>query len=832
MKRRITGVIAAVFLALTLLQLPALAADYADMPQEENWAYAALEAAVENGLLQGSGGLLHPSEDLTRAQLAAILNRAFGATETAAIRFADVSAGDWFAADIAKAVCMGTFQGDGSQMRPNDPITRQEAFAALARAFRLESGSAGALSAFTDSAQVSSWAVPSLSALVSAGYIQGSGGLLRPLDNITRAEFAQVMYTLVKSYISEAGEYTALPGGTVLIRAAGVTLRGLTVKGDLIVGDGVGSGDVTLDGVTVEGRLLVRGGGEHSVHIIGGTTVDSLVIGKTASGGVRVRTDEASSVRLVYVADGNDDVILEGSFTQIAVETASPVVLRNAAVESLTISAAGSGVTLESGTTVKTVSIPDDAAGATLTVEQSAAVTSVTSAAESVTITGAGKVSTVTVSGNNTAVDVNAGEINVETGTTGTTQNGGEAGSSGSGNTGGGSSPVIPYIPERYAATVTTAEEFLQALGDPYCTAITVKGDVCIEDETGRYTFDKPVTVADGAWLSLSCSHVTNASTLTIASESAGFSVSICSPDSSAVFTNSATIDNGGSLSVGGGVAVVNSGTIHNRGSFSCYVSGFAVNPDDPETTYIRVGGMDFTNTGTINNEGSLWITWGDNPTFTNSGTLTSSGSVNVLRPVVNSGNITVSGGDVNIQSGTGNGGSSYAAGLINRGTVTVEEGCWFGVSGEQATLTNEVTGIITIIRGGMGVNESASAANQGAIVITGLDASLDIGENYVNDENDLVCSAAAMTNSGTITINSADDFTEGVEGGSCLVVHPDSTLTNTGVIHIGQGNDCIYIDAGGSFLGEGGTITGNTDGVIYGESSEEEAPDENPDGV
>ena len=57
---------------------PAL--EFVDMPAENYWSAGALEAAVENGLLNGfnedGGTFIKPSASLTRAQMAAIVNRA------------------------------------------------------------------------------------------------------------------------------------------------------------------------------------------------------------------------------------------------------------------------------------------------------------------------------------------------------------------------------------------------------------------------------------------------------------------------------------------------------------------------------------------------------------------------------------------------------------------------------------------------------------------------------------------------------------------------------------------------------------------------------------
>ena len=76
LRRKFISVIAAVCLALTLIQAPALAADYSDMPQEGHWSYAALTAAVDNGLFQGSNNNeLMPLATSTRAEAVTVVGR-------------------------------------------------------------------------------------------------------------------------------------------------------------------------------------------------------------------------------------------------------------------------------------------------------------------------------------------------------------------------------------------------------------------------------------------------------------------------------------------------------------------------------------------------------------------------------------------------------------------------------------------------------------------------------------------------------------------------------------------------------------------------------------
>ena len=95
MKKRLLCVLICLALLATLLPVTAGAADqtFSDMPASTHWSYRALTSAIENGLLRGSNGKLTPNDKLTRGQMAAVINRAFGAVDTADIgAFTDVPA--------------------------------------------------------------------------------------------------------------------------------------------------------------------------------------------------------------------------------------------------------------------------------------------------------------------------------------------------------------------------------------------------------------------------------------------------------------------------------------------------------------------------------------------------------------------------------------------------------------------------------------------------------------------------------------------------------------------------------------------------------------------
>ena len=278
------------------------ATDFRDFDKSA-WYAEAVSAAVDNGLLYGkSATIIDPNGDMTRAEMAAIINRSFGCYKTADIsQYKDVAKSKWYYKDVALAVQMGTYNGrSSSSMAPDSPITRQEAMTVVARALELDydSYSKTDLSAFSDRSEISNWALPYVRAMVGADYIHGRGKVLAPLDNITRAEFAQIFHNIIGTYIVSKGTYDKDIKGSVLIRTDEVTLKDMTVDGDLIIGCGAADGKIALDNVQVTGRLLVWGGGTKAVYCNNGTQMPEVVV---------ARVDDA--VKVIYDRDSTLAVI-------------------------------------------------------------------------------------------------------------------------------------------------------------------------------------------------------------------------------------------------------------------------------------------------------------------------------------------------------------------------------------------------------------------------------------------------------------------------------------------------------------------------------------------
>ena len=287
--------------------------DFHDFPTD--WSAAGLRSAVRNGLLNGSNGEIDGNGLLTRAQLAAIVNRAFGADKAADLSgFTDVRPDAWYHNDMAVSVAMGAFQGANGKLNPESPITREEAFAVLARAFGLD-GDASALSDYTDGGSVSPWAKSAVSALIDSGFVNGANGRLNPRSSITRAEFAKVISGMASTFADNGLSDTV--DGNVIVRSSGASLAGKTINGDLILADGAAQADLT--NVTVTGRILIRGG------------ADGVTFGNTSAGrGIIVHSD-------VSIAGTADSITVAG--------TAAVTVQSGASVGSITVNAENAKIT-------------------------------------------------------------------------------------------------------------------------------------------------------------------------------------------------------------------------------------------------------------------------------------------------------------------------------------------------------------------------------------------------------------------------------------------------------------------------------------------------------
>jgi peptidoglycan/xylan/chitin deacetylase (PgdA/CDA1 family) len=247
----------ALCLALCALEpmSPARASSYSDVGDIA--AARAIEKLSSWGILKGYEGRFRPNEPITRAEMAAILNRLAGYILTGNGKLGDIASDAWYYGDVMRVFAAGIMQGDGVLFRPNDYITRQEAVTTVSRAFGI-ADSVAEPEPLSDESGIADWALGHIRAMSARGYLAGLGDDILPGQDITRAETAMILGEMFDVFLDKPGSYSEL-SGNVLVRCADVMLKDCRLD-RLYIMDGVGSGWYTLNNTTVSASTLQRAG--------------------------------------------------------------------------------------------------------------------------------------------------------------------------------------------------------------------------------------------------------------------------------------------------------------------------------------------------------------------------------------------------------------------------------------------------------------------------------------------------------------------------------------------------------------------------------------------
>ncbi len=161
-----------------------------------HWAHQTIDTMTINGYINGyDDGNFKPDQNITRGEFSAIVYRILGLTTAKDGVIYDDTDSHW-ARDIIATMSLpegyGMLRGYGDgNFGPNDPITREQAVAIIARAKSdvWEAAKENAKDSFTDAKDISWWFNGEIDSAVTNGLIEGyEDGSFKPLNNITRAE--------------------------------------------------------------------------------------------------------------------------------------------------------------------------------------------------------------------------------------------------------------------------------------------------------------------------------------------------------------------------------------------------------------------------------------------------------------------------------------------------------------------------------------------------------------------------------------------------------------------------------------------------------------------
>jgi len=265
MQKRILAFI--LVLCMVVGMLPAFAAN--DL--KGHWAATDITYLNERGIMGGyPDGSFRPDNPIKKGEFIKLLNYTFGYYQTASINYSDVTRDKWYYNEIAKAEAAGYMFVFSGKVKPEEGLTREEAAAMLGRVLGLSST---APSSFVDASDISSWAKSYVTAVAEEGIITGYvSGKYQPKKVISRAEVARILYNVIGSYYDYSGTFTNSVSNNATVTATGVTLRNMTIPGNLYITESVGNGRVTLDNVVVGGEILTIGSPACTLVLSGANT--------------------------------------------------------------------------------------------------------------------------------------------------------------------------------------------------------------------------------------------------------------------------------------------------------------------------------------------------------------------------------------------------------------------------------------------------------------------------------------------------------------------------------------------------------------------------------
>ena len=203
------------------------------------WAAQFIQQLSQRGVIAGfPDGSFRPEEPVTRAQFAAMVNKAFQkAQQRQPINFADVPSNYWASSAIQQAYTIGFLSGyPGNRFEPNQAIPREQVLVALANglAYTPSGNTESTLKYFNDASNIASYARSPIAAATQKQIVVNYPNvkLLNPTATATRAQVAAFIYqALVSSNQASAinSPYVVAVGSTTPTSASVTIPQGTAI---------------------------------------------------------------------------------------------------------------------------------------------------------------------------------------------------------------------------------------------------------------------------------------------------------------------------------------------------------------------------------------------------------------------------------------------------------------------------------------------------------------------------------------------------------------------------------------------------------------------------
>jgi hypothetical protein len=259
--------------ALNLETDPAKVTDpgFKDVPKEK-WYYGPIAALANVGLIDGySADTFNPNGTLKRAEAAKLIAEAYNFSENGTNPFKDVKDGKWYTPHITSLYHLGITLGKTATTFAPDLTVNRGEFAAFVHRSQKKMEQTNFVVEKLENNQVTLNGKPynvvdSLKPIFSAGNMEalkgakisfkGYGNVISAITNLELKESGQASSTsneYENHVVFDGGN--AIINGNVKISADYITLKNMTVEGDLEISGGV-KNSLYIEGVTINGNTV------------------------------------------------------------------------------------------------------------------------------------------------------------------------------------------------------------------------------------------------------------------------------------------------------------------------------------------------------------------------------------------------------------------------------------------------------------------------------------------------------------------------------------------------------------------------------------------------
>ncbi len=217
---------------------PTSATNFPDVT-ENYWARPFIQALAQRNIITGfPDGSFKPEQTITRAEFAAIIQKAFNQTQARQLPtggFRDVPSNYWAASAITRAYETGFLSGyPDNTFRPNLRIPKVQAIVALTSGLRLSAGDTATLTSFyTDATTIPNYAVGQVAAATQANLVVNYPDVkvFNAETPLTRAEAAAHLYQALVRQGQLQPIAANLPAASYIV---GGTTSTTTASGDIV----------------------------------------------------------------------------------------------------------------------------------------------------------------------------------------------------------------------------------------------------------------------------------------------------------------------------------------------------------------------------------------------------------------------------------------------------------------------------------------------------------------------------------------------------------------------------------------------------------------------